>query len=80
MTYGINCSIWDVDLGNAAYIKAASRDIAIDMGSRGPFSPLQYVNRRYGVTRLDYLIPSHLHYDHISDIGALDYFDRRPAC
>lgn len=78
MTYGINCYIWDVELGNAAYVDAAHRDVAIDMGSRNPFSPFEHLNQRHGVTRLDYLIPSHLHYDHISDIHNLAHFEVRP--
>lgn len=78
MAYGIDCYIWDVKKGSAAYIKAADRDVAIDMGSNNSFDPLEHINRRHGVSQLDYLIASHLHYDHISDISNLEEFNAKP--
>lgn len=70
---------WDVQLGNATYIKTPKplhivKDLGI--GSYGDknemFSPLMYLKKKLGVERLDYVIISHPHKDHIEDILNFD--------
>lgn len=79
MNYGINARIWHVKLGTAIYIEAANQDVVIDMGRSADFpSPLEHINRRYGVNKIDYLIQSHLHHDHIEDVQSMEVFNGRP--
>ncbi len=69
---------WDVEHGHAAYLKTPNgRHIVIDLGtgsfgSRDEFSPLYYLQSRYGITQLDYVIITHPHGDHIDDIFKFD--------
>ena len=66
---------WDVQHGNAAYIKTPNnRHIVQDLGTGSygddsiAFSPLKYLKNKYGLSRIDGLIVTHPHKDHISDI------------
>lgn len=67
--------IWDVDHGSAAYIKTPNgKHIAIDLGvgdmsSGKEFSPLRHLKDNYAVTKLDKLVITHPHRDHLDDIG-----------
>ncbi|NLC93887.1 MAG: MBL fold metallo-hydrolase [Treponema sp.] len=69
---------WDVQHGHAAYIKTPNgKSIAIDLGtgsnSEGDnFSPLKHLRTKYKVLNLDYVIITHPHLDHISDILEFD--------
>ncbi len=75
---------WDVQHGSAAYIRTpGGRHIALDLGtgsvgaSNRAFSPLRYLRDRYGVSRLDQVIISHPHRDHIDDIFQFDTMSPR---
>jgi competence protein ComEC len=68
--------IWDVQHGNAAYIRTPNgKHIAVDLGvgsvkrSDSRFSPLLHLKQNYGVERLDLLVITHPHRDHLDDIG-----------
>jgi beta-lactamase superfamily II metal-dependent hydrolase len=69
---------WDVQHGHATYIKSPNdRHIAIDLGigsykTKKEFSPLKYLKEHYSVKRLDYLIITHPHLDHIDDVLNFD--------
>ena len=70
---------WDVQHGNASYIKTPNgKHIVCDLGtgsyesSSKEFSPLLHLKNKYGVTKLDWVIISHPHKDHISDIVNFD--------
>lgn len=80
---------WDVQHGNATYIKTPNgTHIVQDLGigsygtNRKEFSPLLHLRRKYGIDRLDYLIITHPHKDHIADIMNLNRLNpfalRRP--
>src|SRR5437899_6911216 len=80
---------WDVQHGNACYIKTPNnRHIAVDLGTGSfsenkPFSPLMHLQRNYGVQQLDYAIITHPHRDHLDDIFNFDKLSaktlRRPV-
>lgn len=76
--------IWDVEHGNAIYMKTPNgTHICFDIGSGSygqgeTFSPLEYLKNRWKVDKLDYLVISHPHADHISDIQTLFNEDMKP--
>ncbi len=75
--------IWDVGKGSSNYIKAATKDVVIDCGRNGSegFSPMQHISspaRNYGVSKIDYLIITHPHNDHIDDLPNLDEHGLHP--
>ena len=66
---------WDVQHGDAAYLKTPNNThIVQDLGTgsydRGSetFSPLLHLKQNWGVDRLDQVIITHPHKDHIDDI------------
>ena len=66
---------WDVQHGSATYIKTPSgKHIVQDLGTGTyknkdeQFSPLLHLKNNWGVKRLDQVIVTHLHKDHIDDI------------
>lgn len=79
MSRNVEIVIWDVQHGNAAYIKSPNgRHIVIDLGigdysgGNTAFSPLRHLRFNYNVQQLDYVIITHPHLDHIDDILNFD--------
>jgi beta-lactamase superfamily II metal-dependent hydrolase len=67
----LEITVWDVQHGNAAYIKTPNnRHIAVDLGAGDSFSPLRELHAR-GVRYLDALIITHPHRDHIEEVSDL---------
>jgi len=69
-------TFWDVQHGSATWLHMPNgENIVIDLGigsinnGQATFRPLEYMRRRRGVDRLDALIVSHPHKDHIGDIA-----------
>jgi competence protein ComEC len=78
---------WDVQHGHATYIKTPNnRHIAVDLGtgsysnSNKEFSPLTHLKHQYGIDRLDYVVITHPHLDHIDDILNFDCLDPKVFC
>lgn len=69
---------WDVQHGHSAYICSPNnRHIVVDLGtgsygSNKEFSPLLHLKKKYVIERLDYVIITHPHVDHIDDIFNFD--------
>ena len=70
---------WDVQHGSATYIKTPNqRHIVQDLGtgsvseSNQTFSPLRHLRNSWGVHRLDAVIITHPHKDHLDDIFNFD--------
>lgn len=75
---------WDVQHGNATYIKSPNgRNIVQDLGTGSygknnvHFSPLLYLQSSYDVKKLDLVIITHPHKDHINDIMNFDKLSPR---
>ncbi len=73
--------IWDVQHGNAILIKTPNKKIIIqDIGigdyseKSSNFSPLQHIRRKHQIYKIDHLIITHPHLDHIEDILNLSLF------
>jgi competence protein ComEC len=71
--------LWDVQVGNAAYIKTPNgKHIVQDLGigafetGLASFSPLFFLKNRMNVNQLDEVIITHPHGDHIRDIMNFD--------
>jgi competence protein ComEC len=76
---------WDVQHGSAAYISTpAGKHIAVDLGtgsyrkSDRTFSPLLHLKRIYNLDRLDQVIITHPHKDHLDDIA--NFYELHPNC
>lgn len=62
--------VWNVELGLAVHIKAPNgRYVVIDLGSTSEVSPIQELWFR----RVGYMVITHPHHDHFSDIKYVDY-------
>lgn len=66
--WGLDLRLWDVGRGSAIWADAADKDVVIDMGATGDFSPLVRISDRYGVNHVNYMIVTHPHRDHIEDV------------
>lgn len=74
--------VWDVQHGNAIYLKTPNdRHMVFDLGigdysgHNETFSPLLALWHRYNVRKLDYVMITHPHLDHIDDILNFDFFN-----
>ena len=81
----LDIRIWDVNHGNSASIKLPNGKVMMIDCVRNPktdFSPITLTKNMWNCKSLDYLIVSHPHMDHISDILKIDEVDlnkfRRP--
>lgn len=78
MSTELQIKIWDVEHGHGVYINTPTgKHIVIDLGTGSysdgdTFSPLLHLKNNYGVNKIDYLILTHPHMDHIDDIVNLD--------
>lgn len=70
---------WDVQHGSSMYIKTPNgKHIVQDLGTGSygnndkEFSPLLHLKNRYKINKLDYVIITHPHKDHIDDIMNFD--------
>jgi len=69
---------WDVQHGHGAYVCAPNnRHIAVDLGTGSysanqEFSPFLHLKNKYKIARLDYVIITYPHVDHIDDIFNFD--------
>jgi len=75
---------WDVQHGNASYIKTPNgKHIVCDLGTGSygskskEFSPLLHLKNKWGVKQIYYVIISHPHKDHIDDIMNFDKLSPR---
>ena len=70
---------WDVQHGHSTYVKTPNnRHMVVDLGTGDysgkniEFSPLRHLKYNYGIQRLDYVVITHPHLDHIDDILNFD--------
>ena len=74
MSNNLKIIVWNVQHGNAIYMKTPNgRNVMFDIGTGSyddgsEFSPLKHLKYRWNVDCLHYLVISHPHADHISDI------------
>lgn len=65
--------IWDVNHGCSTWIKLPNNENALlDCGNNSNFSPFKHLKFVWGIQDLKYLIISHPHLDHISDLINVD--------
>jgi len=75
MTAPVKMKIWDVEHGVCIYIETPNKKRALlDGGSSSNFSPAIYLHEDLKIKKLDYLLISHPHDDHIRDIENIDYY------
>ncbi|MDR5657707.1 MBL fold metallo-hydrolase [Halodesulfurarchaeum sp. HSR-GB] len=61
--------IWDVERGDAIFIKGPERNAIIDLGQHANgFSPSRHIHTQHGVDSVDYLVLTHPDEDHIEDL------------
>ncbi|MCV0367238.1 MAG: MBL fold metallo-hydrolase [Nitrosopumilus sp.] len=62
-------SVWNVEHGSSVYaVTPNGRKVFLDCGSSSEFSPAKEVNSTYEKKKLDYLVITHPHRDHITDL------------
>jgi len=71
--------VWDVQHGNAIYIRTpGAKHFAIDLGtgsyedSNYEFSPILHLKEQWGITKLHGIVITHPHRDHLDDIFNFD--------
>ena len=76
--------VWDVQHGNAIYMKTPNgKHVMFDIGTGSyangaEFSPLHHLKHNWKVNCLHYLVISHPHADHISDIRNMFHLNLKP--
>lgn len=71
-------TLWDVGHGLSIWLKTPrGHNHWIDLGKSADFSPSEHVSELYNVKRIDHLIISHLHKDHLEDLP--NFLKRFPA-
>ena len=84
MSNNLKIIVWDVQHGNAIYMETPNgRNVMFDIGTGSyddgsEFSPLRDLKDRWNVDCLHYLVISHPHADHISDIRNMFDLDLKP--
>lgn len=84
MSSTLKIVVWNVQHGNAIYMKTPNgTNIMFDIGTGSygngwEFSPLRYLKYKWRVDCLHYLVISHPHADHISDISNMFKLNLRP--
>lgn len=68
--YVLDIRIWDVNHGSAMFLRAGNRNVVIDAGANTNFSPAWWISNRFGRNKIDYMVISHPHEDHIEDLDA----------
>jgi len=69
----LKVTIWNVEHGTSIYVVTPNgKKVFLDCGSSSEFSPALEVNSSYEKKKLDYLVISHPHQDHITDLQNLD--------
>ncbi len=85
----LSLTIWDVQHGSATYVRTpGGKHMVVDLGvgstknGTTSFSPLLHLRYNYGVQRLDEVLITHPHRDHLDDIFNFDLMNpgilRRP--
>lgn len=72
----IEMTVFDVEHGNSIYIQMDKKHVMLDCGAdeNGGFSPSDWLRNKHNITKLDYLLISHPHIDHIRDILNVDNY------
>ncbi len=70
----ITVVFWDVQHGQATYVKTPNQHLVFDLGtgsygSNQEFSPLLQLKYKWGVHRFDEVVITHPHRDHLDDIA-----------
>lgn len=70
----VEMTVFNVGHGNSIYVKMLEKHVMLDCGADedGGFSPSNWLRNERNVTKLDYLLISHPHIDHIRDIMNID--------
>ena len=64
--------VWDVKRGNAISLHLPNgKTVMIDCGNSDDCSPVYTLNQRFGISKLAWLVITHPHSDHMSDLGEI---------
>ena len=75
MTAPTNITVWDVEHGVCIYAETPNKKrVILDCGTSPDFSPSMHLHDKLGIKKIDYLVISHPHDDHINDINNLLYY------
>lgn len=76
--YALDIRVWDVRHGSSIFMRAGRRNVVIDAGANDSFSPAWWVSNQFGRTKIDYMVISHPHHDHIEDLDVYKNEDLLP--
>ena len=75
MTAPVKITVWDVEHGVCIFaVTPNKKRVILDCGASSEFSPAIYLHDDLRIKKIDHLIISHPHADHINDIDNLLYF------
>jgi len=87
MSTQVEMIFWDVQHGHSTFIRTPNnKTVIIDLGTgdysgkNSFFSPLIHLRRNYNLTKIDYLVITHPHLDHIDDILNIPLFSPTVFC
>ena len=64
--------VWNVKRGNAISLHLPNgKTVMIDCGNSDDCSPARILNKRFGIRKLAWLVITHPHSDHMSDLGEI---------
>ena len=64
--------VWNVKRGNAISLHLPNgKTVMIDCGNSDDCSPANILNKRFGISKLAWLVITHPHSDHMSDLGEI---------
>jgi glyoxylase-like metal-dependent hydrolase (beta-lactamase superfamily II) len=70
-TYLMDVKIDQVDIPFTVYLIKEKKGVLIEPGPAATIPSIQKAMRQIGMTKLDYIIPTHIHMDHAGAIGSL---------
>ena len=72
--------VWNVKRGNAISLHLPNgKTVMVDCGNSDDFSPIRKLNRDFKIKKIDWLVITHPHTDHMADLAEIQSLGMDPA-